>query len=367
MNGHVHTLLDFHATRGFGSRDNRLARQQEARAIYSELTPEEQAELAETVIAQASEDDIKVATVLCCLACFQPGSLTPFHKRLVEQRILYPGVIFHGAESRIAADLIALLEDDEHLSHALCAMAWIGDETVQSAFAGWKQQPPGWASKLYVPPDRYAHEASWELTQAGKRRDLFTRAAIPLITPGASESSDSPVQTGIESESSCPWCGRRLIVLLGFENIGTFIPTHGSRRALVLTCDVCTCFGTVFARTNDAGETVWHDANAKPDYLPPDSSDWGAFPKAPLVLSGQTRHYLEAANWSMLPGVAFSQVGGLPTWLQDADFPSCPDCSNTMPFVGQISNEDIMEYGEGIYYCFHCPQCDVTATSYQQT
>jgi hypothetical protein len=117
---------------------------------------------------------------------------------------------------------------------------------------------------------------------------------------------------------------------------------------------------------SDAGEPVWHEGNAKPGYLPPDSSDWGAFPKAPLVLSEHTRHYLEAANWSMLPGVAFSQVGGLPTWIQDAEFPSCPNCANTMPFIGQISNEDF-DHGEGIYYCFHCPQCDVTATSYQQT
>ncbi len=38
-----------------------------------------------------------------------------------------------------------------------------------------------------------------------------------------------------------------------------------------------------------------------------------------------------------------------------------------MPFIGQISNEDFMDYGEGIYYAFHCADCDVTATRYQQT
>jgi hypothetical protein len=38
-----------------------------------------------------------------------------------------------------------------------------------------------------------------------------------------------------------------------------------------------------------------------------------------------------------------------------------------MPVVGQISNEDFMEYGEGIYYAFRCPRCNVTATCYQQT
>lgn len=87
----------------------------------------------------------------------------------------------------------------------------------------------------------------------------------------------------------------------------------------------------------------------------------------PLVLSGESRHYLETANWSTLPGVAFSQIGGFPTWVQDAEYPGCPDCSETMPFVGQISNEDFLEFAEGIYYAFHCPKCNVSATGYQQS
>jgi hypothetical protein len=105
----------------------------------------------------------------------------------------------------------------------------------------------------------------------------------------------------------------------------------------------------------------------KPSYLPSDSSEWDAFPESPLVLTKRTRHFLEGAKWSILPGVAFSQVGGLPTWIQDAEYPTCPDCSQKMPFIGQISNEDFMEYGEGIYYAFRCPQCNVSATCYQQT
>ncbi len=365
MSSHVQDLLDFHARRSFGTRENLLARQREARAIYARLTTEEQAELAEAMISPADEEN--AAEALCCLACFQPGSLASFHERLVERRILYPGVIYHGAKSRVTANLIDLLDDDEHRNLALIALAWVGDETVQAAFSMWREQPPPWASKLYVPPDRYAHEASWEVTQNGTRRDLFTKGTRPLIAREASQSGDYSVHTGVESDSDCPWCGRRLVVVLGFENIGKFIPTHGSRRASVLTCDACTCFGTVFAKVDHAGKAIWHEANTKPEYLPPDSSDWDTFPKAPLVPSGQSRHYLEAANWSLLPGVAFSQIGGLPTWIQDAEFPSCPDCATTMSFVGQISNEDITEYGEGIYYCFHCPHCDVTATNYQQT
>ncbi len=85
-----------------------------------------------------------------------------------------------------------------------------------------------------------------------------------------------------------------------------------------------------------------------------------------LVLSGESRHYMESADW-LVPGVTFSQVGGLPTWIQDAQYPPCPECNNMMPFVGQLSNEDIEEYSEGIYYAFACRTYGIGAVNYQQS
>lgn len=96
MNSDVQSLLNFHATRSFGSRENLIARQCEARAIYVALSQDEQSELAQTVIGKNDDEDHLAWGVLCCLACFQPGSLRQFHKRLIEKRKLYPGVIFHG-------------------------------------------------------------------------------------------------------------------------------------------------------------------------------------------------------------------------------------------------------------------------------
>jgi len=361
----VESLIDFHGTRNFGSRDNLLAQQQEARATYGSLSVDEQAELAEFVLDDGDHESDWAWEILCCLACFHPGSLKSHHKRLVEKRMLYFGVIYHGADTGIADELISLLDDDDHRNHALVAMAWIGDESVQSAFAKRREHPPSWAASLYVPPEHYAHQGGWELTPEGTCRNLFQQMAVPLVSPSTEDASGMSVRTGIEGDDSCPWCSRRLTQLLVFEDISEFVPCHGCGQAVILTCDVCSCYGTVFGAM-DEGRPVWHSKNERPEYLPDDASDWGAFPKEPLVLSGQTRHFLEAADWSMLPGVKFSQVGGIPTWVQDAAYPTCPDCSTTMQFVGQISNEDF-DNGEGIYYCHHCLDCDVTATSYQQT
>lgn len=366
MTDPVESLLAFHGTRSFGSRENMQARQQEARATYKALAPGEQAALVNAVLAGTHSEKLDLDEVLCCLACFQPGSLAPFHAELVRRRFLYPGVIYHGAEDDIAARLLALVEEKEHRNHALVALAWVGNETVQRTFVRWREQPPQWASSLHVPPDRYAHEAGWELTPEGTRRNLYHETAFPLVCPPEGSNHVGRVQTGTPGAAACPWCGRRLTVLLGFEDVGAVLPGQGSGPLQVLTCDVCASYGTVFARRDPTGYWVWHEANAKPPYLPPDSSNWELFPDSPLVLSGESRHFLEAANWSMLPGVDFSQLGGLPTWVQDAEYPACPDCSRTMPFLGQISNEDFME-AEGIYYTFHCVPCGVTATTYQQT
>ncbi|WP_252250921.1 DUF1963 domain-containing protein [Clostridium sp. ZBS13] len=53
--------------------------------------------------------------------------------------------------------------------------------------------------------------------------------------------------------------------------------------------------------------------------------------------------------------------------MSDAEYPQCPKCGEKMMFVGQVSMEDLEEYGEGIYYGFICNECKIAATGYQQT
>jgi len=70
---------------------------------------------------------------------------------------------------------------------------------------------------------------------------------------------------------------------------------------------------------------------------------------------------------SDLLATQYSQLGGHPAWVQDAEYPTCANCSKTMPFIGQISCEDVEPNREGIFYAFLCPDCAVTASTYQQT
>jgi len=365
MSDRLQTILDFHDSRCLGEKDDFATREKKAKAAYLSLDSDELAELASSAISRIETGSSDYDATLCCIACLRPGSLSPFHDRLVQRQILYPGVIFWQANPEIARRLLPLCEEEDLCNHALVALAWIGDLTVQDAFAQWRAHPPRWVEKLYVPPHRYAEEAGWELTPEGGRRDLFSRIAYPLVCPNTTRRVSDLVRVGIPTEDVCPWCAWNLIGMLHFNDIGNVLQNEWKGAVRVLTCHVCSCYGHIFAKRNIKNFATWHSMNAKPEYLPPDSSDWEPFPESPLVMANETRHFMETANW-MLPDVSFSQVGGLPTWIQDAEYPTCPECSKKTPFIGQISNEDFEE-AEGIYYVFYCQGCGVTATSYQQS
>ena len=359
MTARVQSLLDYHEVTNFGSQANLLFQQEQARSTYLALTKEEQEDLARRAITEIAKGNRRLENALYCLACFQPGCLNHFHNILLENRILWPGEIFFGAGSDVAKEMIALCD-----KYCLTALAWIGGDTVQKFFSNCRTQLPSWCGELR--PHQFAEHAGWELTDQGGRRNLFTETAHPLLSPNIASNVDQTVKIGLTAKENCGWCNRTMVNLIEFAHIESMIPDQGIGPVRVVTCQICTCYGgPLFIKNGQNDEAIWHECNRMPSYLPPASEEWGAFPTA--VMSTDTRHFLQAANWSMVPGVSFSQVGGLPTWIQGPEFPSCPDCSQKMPFIGQISNADFMQYGEGIYYAFRCPHCDVTATFYQQT
>lgn len=91
---------------------------------------------------------------------------------------------------------------------------------------------------------------------------------------------------------------------------------------------------------------------------------WDPLPEDSLT-PGERRSPLFAAD-QFLP-TTFSQLGGHPTWIQDSEYPACPECATTMAFVAQIQRDEIQDQAEGIFYCFLCTPCRTTATRYQQT
>lgn len=87
----------------------------------------------------------------------------------------------------------------------------------------------------------------------------------------------------------------------------------------------------------------------------------------PLVPGLARQTPFEAVGRFRMDENGVSQLGGHPEWIQDAVYPRCHVCQQTMPCLGQVAFEDWEEYGEGVFYMFLCLPCRKAATLYQQT
>jgi hypothetical protein len=337
--------------------------------VYKSLTPEESLQLASIAIDRIAAGHDRFDTCLISLACLHPGCFAPFHQHMLDLGILSPAVAFWGGDDATTDRLISICQtafqtqETLQLDDALSALSWIGNTRVQQIFAKWRDSNLAPTSGLFWPPHRYSETAGWELTSDG-RRDLFGELAYSLDKPDPSIQHNSSVRISTHVDQKCPWCTSQLNLLFSIDDLSQFIPESKPSPVNVLTCTKCTCFGVIFSQCDLSGSAIWHASNEKSLYHPGDVSEWELLPEHRLVLTGKTHHCMETAEGGIR---SQSQIGGLPTWQQDPEYPSCPDCAQRMPFLGQIDMNEVIKYGEGLYYAFYCGNCQVSATIYQQT
>ncbi|MGK9171971.1 DUF1963 domain-containing protein [Yokenella regensburgei] len=335
--------------------------------LYRRLSASERrrmAEYAETLFAAGSHE---IAQEICtCLAAFTDVRLDVCLRAWLHQGEpdFYSALPFHRAPPDVRDTLLQRVEHDEkNRNGLLIILAWIGDDVVVEQFTRWRQTPPAWCRSLHVPPHHYAHQAGWELTVEGRRRDLYFQHCFHLVKHAPAQPAVFRAVTG--SGVDCPHCATPLTTLFDVtpELIGISAGCW-SGHIRILTCECCTAYETVFARA-DAGEAPqWLTQNRCSTLAVEHATDWVKLPSEGLHL-GEARLPLFAAD-QFLP-TTFSQLGGHPTWIQDAEYPPCPECAQTMMFLAQISYEDLDDCAEGMLYGFICPECRTTATSYQQT
>jgi predicted nucleic-acid-binding Zn-ribbon protein len=342
-------------------------------SAYAHLSVEEGRAIAQFALSLSSlpisgTGDI-AEDILLHVACFVPDGLKGLRLELARRGIFsYSGVLYKGAGPKVSRLLIRRLDEgrvsSKNLHPTLVALAWIGDEAVRSAFRRWQMDPPPWREKLHVSPAAYAHEAGWELTESGGHRHLVSEACYPLVP---SEESLGPVSTINMSEVTCGGCGQTLVTLLDLDltdpRLG-FLDIQG-QRLRVATCDRCGLYSRAyFTKVNLQGGSEWSSLNEGVIVEP--GEDWPFYSGATrkLVLGGEPKGPLEA----LICWEGGSQIGGYPGWVQDADYPECPECGQTMRFIGQLVTDDFMgEPSEGTTFCLICPQYHMAATVYQQT
>jgi len=279
----------------------------------------------------------------------------------------WPSIIYRSAGASVRDRIVAAIDSGRaNVDHALSALAWIGDGDVVKLFQIWEAEPPSWRSSLFIGPSRYAHLAGWEPSAFG-RRNLYFEQCLAIMPAGSGGESVRSIEVFRRSEERCRWCAGPMAHLIDLDIRDSLFGFFGLRgpRLPVLTCERCTCFGDHhFARFTEDGAAHWFEGNARPNWLPENISTWPPGPWTEIPVRLSPRRPMEAADWCM--EIPASQIGGLPCWVQDAAYPQCPSCKQTMKFIAQLDNAQFPSH-EGIYYAFLCESCRITATAYQQT
>lgn len=361
----VEIIKQRHVQRPFNKLIRYADYQGDITALYQQLTqPQVEALIAHDIARHQAGDNDYFDDLSLELAAFSQGDLSQLQHYLVQNHADAPALIFRGAEPAMTQILLDRIEqyrtDRGELNNLLCALAWIGTAQVVEQFAAWRAAPPAWAELLYCPPWQYAHEAGWELNANDQRRNLYFDACYPL-TLTANRSGHYAFTT---ASTPCPQCQHPLTTMLGVDLTAPecrFLPFDGDVLALK-NCQVCSCFGGdgLFTRIGVEDANCWLATDTKMQ-----EDDWELAPVSYFNL-GQQRPAWFAAH-EFLSATTQSQLGGLPAWVQDTDYPCCPQCQHTMTFVAQISRAETDEYGEGMHYLFVCSSCQLSTANYQQT
>jgi hypothetical protein len=295
--------------------------------LYGELGSSQISALLRHASTLLKKGDTHAAQdIAACLVAFVSADISSLQQELIRLGALRPEFVFHRAAPKIrdllTQHLARVAGHDVLLTDKLLgALAWVGDQRVVELFAGWRAKPPQWAADLHIPPYRYSQQAGWELSPDSLRRNLYHEVCYPLIR------SDEPVTSSavavltetnlLELDGTSPalaflGCPRRIVVPICDQDL---VDERMPRRTLVPAA---------------APRSPWHAAI---DTLP--------------------THY--------------SQIGGHPAWIQDAEYPTCGECQRTMRCIGQVACEDVDPGREGIFYAFACADCATTASAYQQT
>ncbi|EPY03833.1 hypothetical protein PAALTS15_28866 [Paenibacillus alvei TS-15] len=343
--------------------------------IYVSLTAAEAEQMlkyAVELLDVGNEDEAE--QILLSLVCYRNDNISEVLPKLLERDMYYPSILFKDSSAEIRERLLQQVEwDDDNRNHLLLILSWIGDAEVVRQFEEWRLLSPKWAGQLFVNPDVYALEGGWELASNGERRELISDICY-AIRATDEQQVDSVAETSAAhflktNNSNCPWCKRKLTILMDADTTHPSLAYLGlpMERLQVATCEHCGGFSTIYMELDQQGEPVWSRFNQKPDYLPnwDDEDSNVAVEEIKLTLSSEPHSPYYAATWILTQ--QDSQIGGHPSWVQDADYPHCPCCAQRMRFIGQLDWADFDQYGEGIFYMFICVEDRLTATLYQQS
>ena len=167
---------------------------------------------------------------------------------------------------------------------------------------------------------------------------------LPVIHPTWQLPAGSGVRAafGGLADGTCPGCSGPLHRLLNLPVIPAGLGVTTCRALELAAC--LTCLGrtisTMYFRHGGSGQII--GVAGRPDGLPADVS-FGPLPRADVSLAATPPRWRQQ-DWALSNGLEnLNRVGGEPTWIQDPDYPPCPDCGRCMHFLAQLDSLDFAD------------------------
>ncbi|MGE8208687.1 MAG: hypothetical protein ACN6RH_04150 [Stenotrophomonas rhizophila] len=299
---------------------------------------------------------------------------------------------WRGLPADVAARWAVALEAAEGRDDVDRALALVksGRVTVQDRALAYLVRATGQAA------DAWAHEAG-----------LDRKTAAPLHTDQPLHLRFAPAQRAAQNADAGPW-RRRLWRLhatwsqgesRGHAHMGGHLQARcgvchaplqrllsldarhvGATAEGVLTLGLCldccgwSGIGPLFYRHAAEGLPQAHPSQCR-DVPAADVEGCGVLMEADVELVSLPGQRWREQDW----GVSnhdenLSRVGGAPSWVQSAQYPSCPDCGAAMPVVMQLDSVlptvdgGILLWGSGgMLYTYWCDGCAVSAHLWQCT
>ena len=343
---------------------------------YAKLTKDEIDLMIDTLITDTeSDEDIKTDIILyLALFSYASGEYLPhrLYDYLLDNNIFYYGEMYLRADEKTAIKLIDILINktnikvlpENYVNHILCAISRIPCEASKNFLIESSKEPlPNWAKSLYILPIEYAaYVGGWCIDDEGNIQKLFSENVQAFQScEKKSDSSEAPFKL---LEERCDFCGRHLISMF-------------DEKEKLATCPNCTfSFQTIFTKREN-NKITWHNKNQlcdilveRPEQLSKDD------------ISDETTKMMFDCDYILIPlkekrnatytahqfaEISRTQIGGMPTAINDIKYPNCPDCGKKMHFYAQFAMEDVQEYGNGLYYFFVCNHCNTVACNYDQS
>ena len=326
------------------------------------LSPEESGKVAQ--IALKSLENIAKPVqefgvdLLESLACFRFEPLGSDICRLLRTNgIFWLPSLYHDAGESEAMALLDLLEeanDTLAINHLLLCVAWTRSTAAVERLSDWSQKPPSWASRLHVTPADYLPSAGWCLDASGERRDLISMNCHRLLP--ADEAAPNAIRCFVPYRQKCPSCESPTVALFDFTTIQPELPENAPVK--IYCCLYCSMFAPTFVRYFLDQSWEWLPFEA----ANPRTFDFVIKPRKVSLAIDKCPPFASAKVFDLDDATA---IGGVPMWLQDAEYPHCPTCGDWMTFLAQHDNSAVQN--EGLYYAFFCPTCKVSAVNFQQT